>query len=368
MANSVIEQQLARLAKFDNPDGIIDGQGGSDEAGAGAPSAQPAHGVPGQEPHAGGGVGAGPGAQAAGSGTQPASGTGEVEALKQANADLTRQVAEFKQLYERQHGMVAPLQRKTAEQDKTIQDLTRKVEDLQMRLQAAGSNQPPNSQATPPAQVDTDDPRLKEFLDLYGDMIPGLEAFLQTKLGAIVQPQMEQVKPAIELANKAKRDAMLADHLAPLYVKHPQAGNIIRSEAFAKWVESKPSYIRDSIVDTVTNPENYPVAKVISIFDDFSEDTKAPAQPAQPQGSMPSPGEMVVDVRRVPTSSTPGGTPLPQPLTRERLAQLNRALTVDRSIYTQDQIAAFKAELELGESASNAAGYGLAPRMDTLTR
>lgn len=330
----------------------------------------PNSGVPGQEPPAGGGHGAGPGAPAAGSDAPPASGTAEVEALKQANADLTRQVLEFKQLYERQHGMVAPLQRKTAEQDKTIQDLTRKVEDLQMRLQAPGSTTPPNSQANPPAQVDTDDPRLKEFLELYGDMIPGLEAFLQTKLGSIVQPQIDQVKPAIELANKAKRDAMLAEHLAPLYVKHPQAGNIIRSEAFAKWVETKPSYIRDSIVDTVTNPENYPVAKVISIFDDFTEDTKASATPhqAQARGNEPNPGEMVVDVRRVPTSSTPGGTPLPQPLTRERLIQLNRALTVERSLYTPDQIAAFKAELDLGESASNAAGYGLAPRMDTLTR
>ena len=55
-------------------------------------------------------------------------------------------------------------------------------------------------------------------------------------------------------------------------------------------------------------------------------------------------------------------------LTRERMNQINRALTVDRELYTEPQIVAFKAELEAGVAASNAAGYGLAPRLDTFTR
>lgn len=367
MSNAIIDKQRETLANLANLDGLNPDPGEGGAAGAGAPPAAPPQGVPGQEPPAGAGDGAANPTAPLSDPPQPQLGTAEVEALRAANADLTRQVQEFKSLYERQRGMVAPLQRKTAEQDREIADLRAQVEDLKSTAAASGSPSPAHVATNPATTAGADDPRLKEFMDLYGEMIPGLELFIQSRTGALLQPQFDQVKPAIDLAKKAERDALLANHLAPLYARYPNAGAIIRSPEFAKWVEQQPDYINESIVDKVTAPENHPVAQVISIFDDFTRATSAPPPPA-PQAPAPSPGEMAVDVRRVPTSATPGGTPLPQPLSRERLTQLNRALTVDRSLYNDAEIAAFKAELAQGEAASNAAGYGLAPRLDTLTQ
>ena len=362
MSNSIIDRQREILAKLENPEGF-NPDGSPVDDGSGAPPPTPAAGVPSQEPPQGGEPGAGSGTPPPN--TPPAPGLAESEALKNANADLARQAAEFKQLYERQHGMVAPLQRKTAEQDRRIQELTHQVEDLMKGAPAAGAQVPPGQQAPPPAG--TKDAALEEFLELYKDMVPGLESFIKTRLGAYVQPQLDQVKPAIDLAAKTTRQDLLAQHLAPLYVPHPNAGNIIRSEKFIQWVENQPAHSRSSIMEKINSPEHFPIAEIISIFDEFTK-TNQPLPPPPPPQNLPSPGEMAVDVRRVPTSSTPGGTPIPQPLTRERMQEINRALTRDRDLYTPEQRDALKAELDSGVAVSNAAGYGLAPRLDTLTR
>lgn len=356
------------LANFQAQDGITPLPGDGGEPGGGAPPVDPHQGVPGQEPPAPAGDGAAtpPAPPSSAVPPQPQLGTAEVETLRAANADLTRQVQEFKTLYERQRGMVAPLQRKTAEQDRQIAELRAQVEGLMSAPAVPGSPSPAQVATPPTSPVGADDPKLKEFMDLYGEMIPGLELFIQSRTGALLQPQIDQVKPAIDLAKKAERDAILADHLAPLYARFPNAGSIIRSSEFMKWVEQQPDYIKDSIVDKVSAPENHPVAQVISIFDDFTRATSVPPKP--PQAPAPSPGEMVVDVRRVPTSSTPGGTPLPQPLTQGRLAQIRRALTVDRGLYSEAEIAAFKAELAQGEAVATAAGFGLAPHLETLSQ
>ena len=243
-------------------------------------------------------------------------------------------------------------------------DLAIKLRDgavLLGRLALKGCDPHPQSpQATPPAATGTDDPNLTEFNELYGDMTPGLQAMIRKEVGSLVQ----QVQPAIEISAEAARKKVLDTHLAPLYGRYPQAGNIIRSPEFAQWVEKQPSFTQEAIVEKVTHPENYPVGHVIAVFDEFQR-VSTPTPPAVPD-PVPSPGEMAFDIRRVPTSSTPGGTPQAQPLTHERLRQINRALTVDSRLYTPDQITALKAELTQGEDAANAAGNGLAPRLGTL--
>jgi hypothetical protein len=294
----------------------------------------------------------------------------ENEALKQQITVLTGQVQEYQNLYQRQHGMVAPLQRKTAEQERTIADLTKQVEDLKQIIGSGGAPPPQTPQAVPPTSISEDDPKLKEFMDLYGDMIPGLEHLIRKHAGELIQPQLQQIKPAVEFLErqtaKTERDGLLAKHLAPLYARYPNAGAITQSPQFAQWVEQRPSYVRDSIMEKLLSPENFPVEQIISIYDDYSRDaTATPAPPAS--AAAPGPGEMAVDVRRVPTSSTPGGQPGPQPLDRARLAFINRALTVDRGLYSEAQIASLKDELAQGEAAAINAGYGLAPRLDTLT-
>lgn len=365
VSNPVIDRMRERLANLSEPEGDTVPLDAGEDAGAGAPPAAPPQGVPGQEPPAGMAPGAPPAAPDAGATPPPVAGTAEFEALKQQNIVLTQQAQEFQTLYQRQHGMVAPLQRKTAEQDQRIKDLTQQVEDLRQGNPGAGS--PPQPQATPPAQPGAEDLTLKEFNEMYGDMVPGLRALVQQIVGTTVQPQLQELQPAIDLAAETQRKRVLNTHLALLYAKYPNVAGMIGSPQFEQWVAKKPSYAAQSIYEKVMSPENYPVDQIISIFDEFSLETQAPPAPPAPPAA-PSPGEMVVDVRRVPTSSTPGGTPLPQPLTRERLTQINRALTVDRALWTDDEVAALKAELSQGEAVANATGFGLAPRLDTLSR
>jgi hypothetical protein len=259
--------------------------------------------------------------------------------------------------------MVAPLQRKVAEYERTIADLSRKVQEVPAPGTQPAAQQPTQQgKATePPTQVSEDDPRLKEFQELYGDMIPGLDALIGKAVKAAVQP-LQPVVQKMEIDKEAdERKEFLKKHLAPLYSRFPKAGDIIRSPQFAEWVEKHPSWQQDAMVDRVLHPENYPVEQVISVFDDYSRNDKQTT-------TDPSPGEMAVEPKRIPTSSTPGGRTEPQLLTRERLAFINRALTVDKGLYSPEQIQSLQQELEQGEQAANSSGFGLAPRLDTLTR
>lgn len=369
MSNFIIDKQREMLDKLDSGEGVNPGQN-TDDSSAGAPPLAPQTGVPGQEPPHADVAGAATSAQPSGGAHTPPPGTAPAGALEQQIAVLTQQKQEFESLYKRQLGMVAPLQRKTNEQDATIRDLQQKLEELNLKLSSQpGSAAPPQAPApTAPAPAEADDPKIQEFMALYGDMIPGLEAFILNRIAPKVQQGVPaDLKPALEYVQQKREDearqALLNQHLAPLYAKHPQAGAIVRSPEFNRWVEAKPSYIRDSIVQVAVHPENYPVDQVIAIFDDY-----AASQGAAPASAAPSPGDMAVEVRRVPTSSTPGGKPPLQPLTRERMSQLNRALTVDRALYKPEDLAAFEAELDQGEAAATSAGFGLAPRLETLTR
>lgn len=369
MSNPIIEAQRAMLDNLENPDGLTP-PANQDDSGSGAPPPAPQGVVPGQEPPLAPAPGAAAAVPPAGDPHTPQAGTAEVEALKQQVSALTNRAQEFETLYERQRGMVAPLQRKSNELEIKVRDLTQQLEELRNKQAQPGSPAPAQPHQAPPAAgaQGADNPKLQEFLSLYGDMIPGLEAFLQSR-GLTSQPGLpENLKQALDYADSKRQEderaAVLNQHLAPLYARHPDAGNIVRTQQFAQWIEAKPSYIRDSIKEKVITPELYPVEQVIAIFDDF----KATSTQAPPAAPAPSPGEMAPDVRRVPTSTTPGGKPPLQPLTRERVAQINRALTVDRGLYTDEQIAALNAELDQGEAAAIAAGFGMAPRLETLTR
>ena len=364
MANAIIENQKRFLEGLDNPELGLQVQDP-----AGAPPEPQAQVVPGQEPPPAPGDGAAPalpppsGAEPPPIPPQPAS--DETATLKQQVAALAGQVEHFRSLYDtRQAGMIAPLQRKVSELERLNQDLTRRIQEnsAQAPPQAPNAQAP---QAPAPAQepIDPDDPKLKEFMDLYGDMLPGLQALINKA----IQPALQQVKPAVEYVERQTQANDLSNHLASLYAKHPQAGNIIRTPQFVNWVERQPSYAKQAIVDKLTNPGLYPVDELISIYDAY-QGSQAVATPPPAPPAPPSPGEMVVDVRRVPTSATPGGRPEPQPLTRERLTFINRCLTVDRGNYTPEQLASLRQELDAGETASNSAGFGLAPRLDTLSR
>lgn len=359
MFNTIIEEQRKRLEAHENEGGNPPGVPG-DGQGPDAPPQNQSAGVQGHEPPQALGSGAAPNTPPdVTPPPAPQAGSAEVDALKQQIAVLEGKVQEFQTLYNRQHGMVAPLQRKVAEQERTIQELNEKLNAAPNPGQAT-PNKPADTTTTP---LSTDDPKLQEFMDLYGDMVPGLEAFLKAKLGAVAPPQNH---PALEFAEQqrqqAERAQMLAAHLAPLYARYPKAAETLRSPQFQAWVEQQPSHTQEAILERVSHPENFPVSQIISIFDDYSRGGASTAQ------SSPSPGEMAVETRRVPTSATPGGKPEAQPLTRERLAFINRALTVDRSLYTPEQLASLRQEMEQGELASTSAGFGLAPRLDTLTR
>lgn len=365
MSNSIIEQQREMLAKLQNTGEMAPGEQGEDSSGV--PPEPIAPSVPGQEPPAPQVPGAA--LPAPFSDAPPQSRSEDVEALKQQITALTQQKQEYETLYRRQHGMNVPLQRKANDLIEENRSLKQQVEDLKAAALAAPPAAP-TAAPHPPAGPEADG-KVKEFLDLYSDMVPGLEAYLRS-VGAIGQSQIpDDLRETLNFVKQqkqqkdqeAERTALLQEHLAPLYARFPNVGAITQSPSFHQWVEKQLPFVRNAIVEKVLSPENYPVSELIEIFDLFTKDT-GPAP--QATAAAPSPGEMAVDVRRIPTSATPGGRAQPQPLTRERMTQINRALTVDRELYTEAQITALKAELEAGVAASNAAGFGLAPRLDTF--
>ena len=370
MGNAIIESQKRLLESVENPNPApvpadLQPQDPS------APSTAQAPVVPGQEPPAAPVVEAALETPAPALATppspQPAPAPDDLEALKRQIADLLGQVEHFKSLYDtRQANMIAPLQRKVSELERQNQDLNRQLQGSAVQVPGAPTAPATPAPAPTPTPQDPEDPKLKEFLDVYEDMIPGLKAFLSKEL----QPVMQKVKPAVDLAEKQTQADGLGTHLQPLFAKHPQAGNTLRTKEFADWVEAKPPYARQAIVDKVSHPEFYPVEEIISIFDDYGTSRTAPPAPQPPPAPQvqPSPGLMAVEPRRVPTSATPGGAPDPQPLTRERLTFINRALTTDRKLYNDEQIASLRAELNAAENASNSMGMGLVPRLETLSR
>jgi hypothetical protein len=252
-------------------------------------------------------------------------------------------------------GRVTPTQRELAEARNQINELTTLLNELKT------APKPPAS----PQDLESDED-FKSFVDIYGDMIPGLEKFIQKSLAQHVEPKLKKLDPILKQADsQTEQDALKekrSKHLVPVFDKYPKAGAIIQSPEFRDFVGSMASYIQSTVLDMLEYPENYPQEKIINLLDDFhSRRQSAPA----PQAQTPDPGLMSTEPRRIP-SSPKNVSAGPVPLTKVRLAEINRELTINRRNHSLEEINALMRELHEGEVAAISEGRGAIPTLQTL--
>lgn len=270
--------------------------------------------------------------------------------------DVQARLQELEHRYNSLHGRLEPTQQALAAAQ-------RRIEELERERQAAPQ---------PPDPPEPDDPALAEFEAIYGDMTPGLTKFVQKK---ILDPLLKPLRPALEAAQQTASDAdVLANRrkfLAPVVEKHPNAGQIIESAEFKAYLDSMPSYVRDTIADMLMVPERTgDPMRIMQIFDDYVARgaVQPPAAPPPPAPPAPAavPGTMAVVPRTVPTAPAPSAAAqLPQPLTKERLAVIRATLTGRYGPVSDEQRTALMLEMEQGHAVALQLGRG-AQVTDTL--
>ena len=261
------------------------------------------------------------------------------------------------------NGRLGPVQRQLAALNAELATVKQERDSLK----AATSSQP-----LAPEQG-TRLERANRFKQVYEDMVEnGIDDYIEEALTQKLGAKLDKLEPLVKKQELSTQEEMLLEqrreHLAPIYQKHKDAADIVKSPDFGAYVESLPSFARNSVIEMMRFPENHPQENIMGVFDEYKASRIGKPKATQPPVT-PDPGQMATDPRRIPTSTHLASTAPtgPQPLTQSRLRQLNRALTVERSLYTPEQIAGFKRELEDGETAAVGAGRGAVPTLRTLT-
>ncbi len=272
-------------------------------------------------------------------------------------ATLQTQLADLEGRYRSEHGRLEPTQRALSAAQSDLDTLRREVADLRVLL------------ATPPppelrASIPEDDQELADFVNVYGDMAPGLEKFVRKR---ILDPMMHDLEPVVRSSRETAEQNRILDHrrkfLAPVVEVYPNAANTINSKEFQDHLRSMPAYVAKSVQQMLLVPEAHDIEDVKAIFADFASRQVLPPTSLPPGAPAPTPGTLQATPRTLPTSLSPGNPPAPVHLTTERMAVLNRALTRDRHLYAPEAVVAMKAELEAGEVQAIAMGRGASTRM-----
>ena len=275
-------------------------------------------------------------------------------------ADIQARLAELQHQLASAQGRLAPTQNQLSALQSENAILKQQIAGLQTARGSQAQPQPPA--AEPPSE---DDPELQEFQDTYGDMIPGLNKFVSR----MIKPIQTQIAPVVQQQKLTADQQTLADirweHTAPVREKYPKVAEIVGSKDFQDYVNHLPVWARDGADDMFRYPERHETSKQIAFLDEYTR-SRGQAPNPQVQRQDPDPSMLSVEVRKIPTTPQPQSTG-PVPLTPERLHQINKALTRDRTLYTKEQIAQLQAELDQGELVSIQQGRGLAPNLRTLS-
>lgn len=292
----------------------------------------------------------------------PAAPSSQVTDLSQ----IAAQIEDMRHRLESSEGRLAPIQRQLAS---ALEENERLKEQLAGQPPARGT-QPPASQ--PPTPPEPDDPDLEQFGSdgVYGDMTPGLKKLMAQVVKDTLGPIQTQIAPVVEMAASQQQAealrTMRAKHLAPVFEKHPDAYNVVSSPDFRTFINRLPSYVAPSIEQMFLSPEKHPQESLIAVLDDYKKSrNQPPGSPAATPTPAPDPATLSGGPRRIVSVPQPLPT-APVPLTKERVAQINRALTFERDRWSPEQRAALLAELDQGEMTANATGRGAVPTLDTM--
>ena len=324
--NSLIERQKAALKAFEDA-----------QAAPPAPDPAPAPPADPQPP-------APPAAPPAPPAAQP-------PAPAPAALSVEERLAEMEHRYSSLHGRLEPTQQALAAAQRRIEELE--------RMQAAAPQ--------PPAPPEPDDPELSEFESVYGDMTPGLTKFIQKK---ILDPLLKPLRPALDAARQTVDDDLVLTNrrkfLAPVVERYPEAGQIITSPEFESYLNSMPSYVKETTVELLKAPEKTgDPMRIMRIFDDYAArravaPPAAPPAPAAPAAPSVAPGTLAAVPRTVPTAPAPstGAQPTAQPLTAERLAVIRATLTGRHGAISPEQREALMREMDQGHAMAVSLGRG----------
>ena len=280
-------------------------------------------------------------------------------------SQIAAQIEDMRHRLESSEGRLAPIQRQLA----SALEENEKLKEQLAGQQTARGTQPPASQPPTPPEPDPD---LEQFESdgVYGDMTPGLKKLMVQVVKETLGPIQSQIAPVVEMAATQQQAEALrsirAKHLEPVFEKHPDAYNVVSSPDFRTFINRLPSYVAPSIEQMFLNPEKHPQESLIAVLDDYKRSrNQPPGSPAATPPPAPDPATISSGPRRI--VSVPQPLPIaPVPLTKERVAQINRALTYERDRWTPEQRAALLAELDQGEMTANATGRGAVPTLDTM--
>ena len=280
-------------------------------------------------------------------------------------SQIAAQIEDMRHRLESSEGRLAPIQRQLA----SALEENEKLKEQLAGQQTARGTQPPASQPPTPPEPDPD---LEQFESdgVYGDMTPGLKKLMVQVVKETLGPIQSQIAPVVEMAATQQQAEALrsirAKHLEPVFEKHPDAYNVVSSPDFRTFINRLPSYVAPSIEQMFLNPEKHPQESLIAVLDDYKRSrNQPPGSPAATPPPAPDPATLSSGPRRIVSVPQPLPT-APVPLTKERVAQINRALTYERVRWTPEQRAALLAELDQGEMTANATGRGAVPTLDTM--
>jgi hypothetical protein len=158
-------------------------------------------------------------------------------------------------------------------QKKTIEDLKVKLEDQSGSYSDSG---------------DDDEDVLDEFPELKDRFNKAVEEEIKRRGLKKADPADESADDDTDTGDDQELHDAAKDRIATLAKVHPDYKELVESGEVVKWINSKPEYIRGTLVDVWQNP-TLPVSHLISLFDNYKEETAGTTRTTVAGGNKPKP-------------------------------------------------------------------------------
>lgn len=123
--------------------------------------------------------------------------------------------------------------------------------------------------------------------DLFGDFSEesirkGVATLVARQVAAIQEQMDAKLAKALEPIKRNEAEAAADEHFGAIEGKHPDVESVVQSEAMAKWIASKPSFLQPSIQAVI---DGGTAQEVIELLDTFKAETgKTSTNAAAPNG------------------------------------------------------------------------------------